>query len=542
MDEDAYSGRWVARLRGKIVAQGGTPEQARQAAASRFKEEAEIIFMPLPKVQVDSPLLERVQAALPAKCEVYLVGGAVRDLLLGRAIHDYDFALPGDGITAARSVANALKAAFYILDEKRKTGRVIINTDEGPNIFLDFASFRGPDLDADLIGRDFTLNAIAFDVRTRHIFDPLGGVQDLKDRLLRSCSVTSFDDDPVRILRGIRLAANFDFRILPETREAMRASAAGLERVSVERLRDELFRILDGRAPAPCIRSLDMLGALGAILPELIHLKKVPQPAPHVHDVWEHTLGVVRALETILNCLTATLESEPADNLLDGMMVMRLGRYRHQITAHLSSAITHPRSLRGLLFFAALYHDIAKPVVSQKSEQGRIRFWDHEYQGAYLASERASNLALSNEEITHLDMVIRSHMRILHHTNRLLTEGKMPTRRAIYRFFKDTGSAGVDVCLLALADTRGIYEHTLSQETWDASLTVIRLLLENWFEKPAESICPPSLVNGDDLKSELDLDAGPIIGHLLSVIREAQAMGEVSTKEEALEFARKACP
>jgi hypothetical protein len=145
---------------------------------------------------------------------------------------------------------------------------------------------------------------------------------------------------------------------------------------------------------------------------------------------------------------------------------------------------------------------------------------------------------MSNDETTRLQTVIRNHMRILFHTNRLVREGKPPSRRAVYRFFRDTGVAGVDVCLLTLADLRATYEQTLPQETWAAALDVVRLMLENWFEKPVESIAPTPLVNGDDLMRGLNLQPGKLIGELLEVLREAQAMGEVSTREQALDLAR----
>ncbi len=539
VDDTAYSGRWIARLRGKIVAQGGTPEQARRAALSRFKEKPEIIFVPMTDLPNLPPLLDKVLASLPADQTVYLVGGAVRDLLLGRAIHDFDFALAGGGIPVARQVANTLKADFYPLDPERDTGRVLVSQPDGTRILLDFASFRGDTLNADLLGRDFTLNAIALDPRTLQVFDPLGGARDLKDKRLRACSPSAFNDDPLRILRGVRLAADFGFRILPETRQAMKESAARLAGVSSERVRDELFRILEGPAPAACIRALDLLGVLAVILPELASLKGISQPAPHVYDVWEHTLAVMAALETILAALTPDYNPEKAADLLNGLLVLRVGRYREQLGAHLSTSLTSGRTPRGLLFLAALYHDVAKPQTQKVDEAGQMRFWGHDQQGAEMAAERARQLAFSNEEIARLETVIRMHMRILFHTNRLLKDGRPPTRRAVYRFFRDSGAAGVDLCLLALADLRATYGQTLPQETWVAALDVVRLLLENWYEKPAESVNPPPLVNGNELMREFNLKPGPKVGELLEAIREAQAMGEVSTREEAIALARK---
>ena len=143
-----YAGRWVARVRGRIVAQGGTPEQALHAAQnSRHKEKPEIIYMPVPFSL--SPLIDKVRDALP-KQEIYLVGGAVRDMLRNRVSHDLDFALPSNGISLARRVANALHADFMVLDAERDTGRVIFTESDSSRTFLDFATYRnGTTLEAD---------------------------------------------------------------------------------------------------------------------------------------------------------------------------------------------------------------------------------------------------------------------------------------------------------------------------------------------------------------------------------------------------------
>ena len=537
----------MARLHGQVIAQGGTPEQAcRAAQGSRYKESPEIIFMPTTNPLNFPPLLDSVRAALPDDKAVYLVGGAVRDLLLGRATHDLDFALSGEAIKTARRVADVLKADFYPLDPERDTGRVIVTAEDGTRTVMDFAAFRGPDpstgsgqsLEADLLGRDFTLNAMAVDVRTLALYDPLGGALDLREKRLRQCSPSAFSDDPVRILRAVRLAAAFGFHILPEARQAMKQAVKLLPNVSAERQRDELFRILEGPQPATSLRALDMLGALAPVLPELTALKGTAQPSPHVSDVWTHTLSTLTYLEMILAALAPDYNPDTASDLFNGLMVMRIGRYRQQIGEHFNIPLNVNRSLRGLLFLAALYHDVAKPLTKSADEDGRLRFWGHDEEGAEMAAARGRALQLSSDEMARLKTIVRNHMRILHHTNRLAKEPKSPSRRAIYRFFRDTGEAGVDVCLLALADLRATYEHTLPQNMWAAGLDVVRLFMENWWEKRAESIAPPALVNGNDLMQELDLQPGPLIGQLLDAIREAQALGEVSTREQAFALAR----
>ena len=546
-DENSYAGRWIARLRGRVVAQGGTPEQARRAAQSRFKETPEVIFMPNPYPLIFPAILDTVCSSFPDGLTVYLVGGAVRDALLGRPVHDLDFVLERNAIKTARHIADSLHADFYPLDIERDAGRVIVTSADGKHMLMDFASFRGTDpstgpgknLEADLGGRDFTLNAIALKLSDNSLYDPLGGAMDLKEKRLRACSPSAFTDDPVRILRGIRLAANFGFHILPETRVAMKEAAGLLGKVSPERLRDELFRILDGSQPATCLRALDLLGVLDKLLPELSELKDVEQIPPHVQDVWKHTLSTVSHLERNLAVLKPEYVSDTVPDLLNGLLVLRIGRYRQQISEALMTPLTADRTRRSLLFLAALYHDIAKPQSKKVDEEGQYHFWGHDQLGAGKLAERARDLALGNEEIQWLETVVRNHMRIHFHTNRLVWEGKLPSRRAIYRFFRETGPAGVEVCLLTLADLRATYEQTLPQETWAAALEVVRTLLEAWYEKKEEQVTPQPLVDGNDLMREFSLPPGKKIGELLEAVREAQAVGEVSTKEQALGLARR---
>lgn len=541
-----YAGRWVAQVSEKIIAHGGTPEQANHAAKkSRHKETPEIVYMSPVEPLVISPLLSTVVDAIPADQPLYLIGGAVRDTLLGRVSHDLDFSLPvldgasGDALNLARKVANQIGAAYYPLDRERGAARLVLMHEDGARDILDFAAFRGDDLDADLTGRDFTLNAIALDVHTQAIYDPLGGVADLHAKNLRLCSPTSLSDDPIRILRAIRQAADFGFHILPETRAAMKEAVPALVKTSPERQRDEFFRILDGKQPSTAFRALEMLGVLPEILPELSALKGFVQSSPHVDDVWSHTLSTMRHLGSILNALSLQYDSSKASEYHNGLLVLRLGRYREELAAHFSKRLTTDRSLQALLFFTALYHDVAKPLTSKTDDDGRIRFLGHEGEGAELATGRARALHLSNDEIDRLDLIIRGHLRIHSMTKRLLDEGKQPTRRAIYRFFRDTKEAGPDIILLSLADLRATYGHGLPEDIWKTELDICRLLLENFWERPSEVVRPPALLNGHEVMKAFELSPGPLVGKLLEAIREGQAVGEIEKKEEALVFGRK---
>ncbi|HEX2995912.1 MAG TPA: HD domain-containing protein [Anaerolineales bacterium] len=531
-----YAGRWIARVRGRIVAQGGTPEQALHAAQiSRHKEKLEIVYMPVPLSY--SPLIDKVRDVLPDQ-EIYLVGGAVRDMLLNRISHDLDFALPANGISLARRVANALKADFMVLDSERDTGRVIVTESDGARTFLDFATYRGESLGEDLRLRDFTMNAIAFDLRSQTIIDPLNGGTDLHAKSIRLCSPTSLSDDPVRILRAIRQAAAFEFKIELETRKAMKQAASLLPKVSQERQRDELFKILEGPRPDASLRALEMLSVLPYLLPELSALKGVEQSPPHIYDVWEHTLSVLAYLEGILAVLAPGYSAESTNDLLTGLLTLRLGRFREQFANHFAQSLNTDRSARAALFFAALYHDVQKPATKSVDETWRIRFFDHEVRGAEVAAVRGRAFNLSNDEVERIRTVVQHHMRFHAFVSRLEREKQEPSRKAIYRFFRDAGKAGNDLILLGLADLRGTRGITLTQETWTAALDVARLLLENYWEKPQETVAPLRLLDGNELMSALGIEPGRIVGQLLEAIREGQATGKIENREQALELAR----
>jgi len=532
------AGKWIARIRGRIVAQEETADRASQAAhQSHPGDVPEISFVPFPELPFGLRWVSSVLESLPPGQVIHLVGGAVRDVLLGRDTHDLDFVVPTDGIKTARRVSIALQGAFFPLDKDNDIGRVVLLHDDSTRDLLDFSSYRGPSLESDLRGRDFSINALAFNLHSRQFVDPLGGWQDLRSGLIRACSEHSIIEDPVRILRAVRLAALLGFGIQDGTRQLLKESVQRLSEITPERIRDELFRILEGPQPSTAIRALDILGALPYVLPEILDLKDVTQPPPHLYDAWEHSLSAVDHLDSILTQLCGVQSEEAGNDLYSGLLALKLGRYRERFKQHLAAHPGSERTPRALLIFAALYHDIAKPRM-KAVENGQIHFHRHDEQGALLAVERSKQLRLSNAEQDRVRIIVQNHMRLVSHVHLLEEAGKPPTRRAIYRFFRDTREAGVDLCLLALADLRATYGTRITQETWTACLDVVRLFLENWWEKRDETIDPPLFVNGDDLIGTLKLQPGPDIGRILEAVREAQALGSIHSREEALILAR----
>jgi poly(A) polymerase len=463
--------------------------------------------------------------------EAYLVGGATRDTLLGLPIGDIDIVIRGDGVSSAKAAADALKAPFYPLDADRGVGRVILVRGETRHT-VDFASMHGASIQDDLHGRDFTVNAIAVSLDApEKTIDPLGGEADIRRGILRACSARSVSDDPVRAVRAVRLATQLGFRLEKDTKEQVRSGAPLLGRVSAERIRDEFFRILAGRKVAAAIRSLDALGVLPAIVPETAGLARVQPPPPHRYTVWEHTIGALEKLETLIDLLACEFDEDRAADFVMGLARARLGRFHAALGEHLARPLSDERPARGLLFLAGILHDAAKPETSSVSSTGEVHFLGHEQLGADWALNRATALRFSNGEAEYIAQIVRNHMRPL-----LLRMGGPVSRRTVFRFFRSTGPCGVAVCLFFLADTLATHGPDLPQDVWQSTVDTVCPLLEGYFEHPAEIIRPVLLLSGIDLMREFGLPPGPQIGELLDALREAQAAGEVATMQEALDL------
>lgn len=480
-------------------------------------------------------LLDRLRPVLPVPGQVWVVGGAVRDDLLGREILDLDFAVQGDARRLSRAVADKLSAKYYELDRERDAGRVVFPPGDYPPRTLDFAALRGASIEQDLASRDFTVNAMARGLAApEDLLDPLGGLHDLREGILRACSPHAVWDDPLRALRAVRLASAFGLRIEPETLEQVRAAGARLPSVTAERLRDELMRVLDEPHPAGAIRVLDHLGLLTVVLPEIEPLRGLKQPPPHEFSALDHTLAVTDRLGDVLGVLDETAHAEAAADIVLGELSLRLGRYRVALAEHLNRSLSYGRRDRQLLFLATLLHDVGKPSTAGIGPSGKIRFLGHEVTGAEIARERGRALRLSADEIAHIGGIIAHHLR-----PESLSMAGTVTDRAVYRFFRDTGEAGIDVIVLSLADFLGKSAPPPVGAEWSARLDVARRLLDARFGAPPERLNPPRLIRGDRLAKVLGIEPGPEVGRLLEAIREAQTAGEVFDEAGAIELARR---
>ncbi len=525
----------MALVDGTVAGVGYTAVSALHLAQrNRPKERFTLQFVEEPggRPLALSPLLERLRPFLTQQDRpVYLVGGAVRDALLNRVSHDLDFVVPNRAIKLAFHVADGLGVPAYVLDKERDTGRVML-ADEGT--MLDFARFRGDSLAADLRDRDFTINAIALPAAAKtavSLIDPCGGAADLEAGIIRQTHDGAIADDPVRALRGLRLAYSLNFTLAEETAVAITAAAPLLSHVSVERVRDELMKLLETAVPHQAMQHMHQLGLMRVILPEIADLADVAQSAPHREPVLAHTFSVLRWLAEIEAILAGQEPDSPALSAAAGALTV----YRAQLTEHVTRRIDGGVDGRLLLRLGALCHDVGKKETQTTADDGRIRFLGHDKVGAKLAGRRLRQLTFSNHAVKHVQKIVSGHMRPLH----LANNATGPSRRAIFRYFRDTGSAGLDIGLLALADHLATYDGPGETAHWLRLLDVVTTLFSHYFERHAETVAPPPLIDGRDLMNELHMQPGPEIGRILRLIQEAQAAGELSTRADALAFARR---
>ena len=457
--------------------------------------------------------------------DCYVVGGFVRDGLISRSNNDIDLAVDGDAIAIASEVAEALDAKMVPLDDVNQVARVIFpQTDY--QWHLDFATTRGS-IEQDLSLRDFTINSVAIrlsgvktDWSQVEVIDPLNGCRDLSQKIVRAVSDESFREDAARLLRAVRLAATLDFSIEPATEALIRRDSALLHTVAGERVRDELCQILETHTAYKSLRYLDRLSLLASLMPELTGTKGVTQPKEHFWDVFDHSLETVACIEILLREQFSNSQAE----------LIALVPWSPEIAQHFGQESTGGRTRRAFLKLAALLHDIGKPMTKTIEQSGRMRFLGHAKEGSAMAVQIMDRLRLSNREIKMVQLMIENHLR----PGFMLSED-LPTRRAIYKYFRDTGDVGIDTLFLGLADHLAARGPMLDPDQWRKHVEVTQYILSKWFEEKA-TIVPPKLIDGHILMEKLGLSPGPQIGQLLESVREAQAAGEIQTAEEAIDF------
>jgi poly(A) polymerase len=440
---------------------------------------------------------------IPHQKGVYIVGGSVRDALLGHPPKDYDIAVTGDARPVAEEIARrAGRRAVPI----GKPGKRIFRVVSESHIYDIIPADEG--LAADLNRRDFSINAMAYDVYDQKLIDPLNGQSDLDARTIRMTDAGIFEADPLRLLRAFRIAAGLTFDISPETMTEIERNPHAITTVAGERVRDEWVRLLEAPGSSAYLRKMDGTGLLGALFPELAQLKNRRQNEHHAFDMFEHTLEVYSRLEKALD-----------------MDIPRLHDH------HENAALVSGPSGSALIKHAALFHDIGKPMVQSIDQQGKIHFFGHEKTGAAMSNDISTRLRFSTAQKNYAWFLIRHHLRPLF-LFLALSEGRRKVT-ARTRFYMKTFPFTTDLVLLSTADMLG------KDKTRDISgyLNFARETIENYFDSYLPKSNTPRFVTGNDLIERFDLLPSPFLGEVLDKLDILHLSGNITTREEALKAA-----
>ena len=482
----------------------------------------------------------------------YLVGGSVRDALLGRAIAEIDVVVPGDAAAWARGVARLLDSRAVQIDDRIGVWRVpladaslanasLADGDESGQ--LDIARMTGPgdgDLAHDLERRDFTIDALAVplaelngvenesdvaSVVRAHVVDQHGGLADLDGKRLQATGTQVFVEDPLRCLRAARLAAQLGFDVESGTLSLIAEAADALGQVSPERVGQELLRIFACDDAARGVAVMESTGLLSECFPELDAGRGCEQRPVHRFDVFTHGLtasiviDLLLAPEAPLDRVGAQLWSA----LWEGPAwdVPMVGSDLRQ---HFSE---HGAALR----LATLLHDVAKPQTRSVDADDHTHFYGHSEQGAAIAAERLRHWRLPNRLSDRVSLLIDQHLR----PGQVASPGQPPTAKALHRFQRALGDASPDLCWLFLADSLATVGPEGLLARWPAYVAHVQHIV-TW-RPPVAAQRIAQLVDGRAVMEATGLGPGPDVGRILTAINEAAAAGELTSEADAIALA-----
>ncbi|MGD9082703.1 MAG: HD domain-containing protein [Desulfobacterales bacterium] len=437
----------------------------------------------------------------------YIIGGSIRDLLLDRIPTDYDIAVTGNLKKIAEKIAKNISGRLVKMG---KPGQMIIRVVSNDKIF-DITSLNGSFIEDDLKKRDFTINAMAYDLSSGKIVDCLGGLGDLLDKKVRMVSADVFKKDPIRLIRAYRIAACLNFQIESQTASVISAYAKLIENSAGERIRGEIFKLLGTSKSYRYLSQMNDAGLLSAIFPDLDPLKECRQNSHHGYDVFEHTMNAYQHLETILN--------DPAKILPNTSIPIR----------------QYLDKKKGVLLkYAILMHDIGKPWAKTIDDRGKIHFYGHPRKSADLAQKISQKLKFSNREKRFIDFIIRNHLDPLFLFTAM--QKKTLTHKGVTRFFIKCGDNTPALLLHTIADIMA--KRDKPNQTNKAFIWFIKEMILNFFYDFKCKVKEPPLITGSDLIHEFGLIPSPLFKKILNLVQEEKLTDTIKSRSEALAWVR----
>jgi len=448
----------------------------------------------------DNEVIRRISRTLDESD--YLVGGSVRDLLLGKIPVDYDILTFGNVWDKALTLASCLGSKPFWMDESRGIARTVSRD----GITLDGCAPKGSSLNEDLLNRDITINAIALNLANMEIHDPLNGVSDLNSRTIRAVSEKGFADDALRTFRCLRFAAVLEFSIEDGTTSLIKKYAPGLKNIAPERIKQELVCALSYKRGAGVFSLMEETGIREILFPGY---EDIYQGVYHRWPLIKHATLVAETVDALI---------DEAEDLLPGAGAM------------LSEEVEDGIDRACMLRLAAFMHDIGKPSTREDAENGMVHFYAHAGAGAKIADTLCRNLRFSSAFCSSISGLIGMHMRVLD-----LACGGIMTTKAMHRLIKNAEAFMPELLLLSLADAVATGKDPGYIGVRTEIEEMIRRIWEYYIDVYLNNRKEP-LLNGNDVMAELGIGPGPEVGKLLVRVEEARAEGLITNKSEALNF------
>ena len=438
--------------------------------------------------------------------EGYLVGGTLRDFLLGKKSVDRDIAIK-NAEDFAKKIANEFEATFIVLDSVNKIFRVVLKDKIN---YLDISEMQGDNIEKDLERRDFTMNAVAFDLKTCEIIDPFNGVLDIKNKKIKHIKDINFEEDPLRILRAFRFVATTGFELSEEVQVCINKYKNLLLNPAKERIMYELMKLFGGNYTSKSLLMMDRFGILEEIFPQVVEMKKIPPNTHHHLDLFHHVVETVRNIEVLY------------ENSCD------------EIKSHLEQVDFGGFPRLNHLKMSGFLHDIGKYSTWTIEESGRHRFIKHNDVGAKMCEPFLKDLKFSKKQIDYISLMIKNHI----YPSNVVASPEL-SEKIMMRYVRKMDKDVIDNIILAKSDRLSALGEAITEEIVKENIEGLDKLL-NFYLAKKDTLKPlPKLLDGREVMEILGIGQGPKLGEILTLLKEAQISGDVTNKEEAIEFLKK---